>query len=131
MPLSAPFNLPVQPRTAYYERFTIDGEEYDLYELLNYLSENLGGAGTDDVTEGSGDPSGDPGSGPQIYQNTDNGQLWIWNGTTWVLIGPQAALPQYNSAADATANGITSGQRWKYAPGNHDGMPPGVIVEQI
>lgn len=40
-------------------------------------------------------------------------------------------LPEYNSAADATANGIVSGQRWKYAAGNHDGMPPGVVVEQL
>ncbi|MEL7221064.1 MAG: hypothetical protein AAGJ93_07075 [Bacteroidota bacterium] len=127
--LTAPFNLPVSPRTAYYDRFTVNGEEYSLEQLLNYLSENLGGEGTDDITEASGNPNGDPGSGPEVYQNTDNGQLWIWNGTTWILLGP--GLPEYNSPQDATDNGIVSGQRWKYAANNWDGMPPGLVVEQL
>jgi hypothetical protein len=131
MPITAPFNLALYRRNrAYIDDYTVNGESYTLEQLLNYLSENLGGEGTNDVTEGTGDPSGDPGSGPQIYQNTTNGQLWVWNGTTWVLIGPQPQLPVYDNEAAALADGLTTGDRWKYSRTNTDGMPAGVVVEQ-
>lgn len=42
-------------------------------------------------------------------------------------IGP---LPVYDNEAAALADGLTTGDRWKYSRTNTDGMPAGVVVEQ-
>lgn len=122
---------------AYDQRYHVQGLEQPVpqADILQYLIDNIGngdgGTGIDDITEGTTDPSGDPGTNPFVYQNTTNGQIWVWNGTDWILIGPRAPLPAYDNEANAIADGITSGQQWKYKRGNTDGMPAGVVVEQL
>lgn len=39
------------------------------------------------ITEGTGAPSGDPGSAPKLYLRTDTGQLYRWTGAAWEEIG--------------------------------------------
>jgi hypothetical protein len=88
MPISAPFNLALYRRNrAYIDDYTVNGESYTLEQLLNYLSENLGGEGT--------------------------------------------VLPVYDNEAEALADGIVSGQRWKYSRNNTDGAPAGAVIEQL
>lgn len=42
---------------------------------------------------------------------------------------PAVTLPAYKDHADAIANGITSGQRWKASNPNLMGVPPGTVIE--
>jgi hypothetical protein len=55
-------------------------------EIVEEVTINvIEGGGSDlSISEGSGTPSGDPGTGPKAYQNTDTGEWWRWNGSSWV-----------------------------------------------
>jgi len=55
-------------------------------EIVEEVTVNvIEGGGSDlSISEGSGPPSGDPGTGAKAYQNTDTGEWWRWNGSSWV-----------------------------------------------
>lgn len=55
--------------------------------ILQEISEIEGGESVSEITIGDGVPSGDPGSGPIVYVNSTNGDIYVWDGTTWVLKG--------------------------------------------
>ena len=54
-----------------------------------YYKTELGG--TSQITIANGIPIDSPSSGePTIYQNIDNGALYVWNGTSWDLVAGSA-----------------------------------------
>jgi len=83
-----------------------------------------------EITYGTGAPSVDPGTGPIVYVNTDNGDLYTWNNTIWVLnTQTPGVLPVYDGIEDAISNGLTSGQKFKLSTTNVTGQLPGTIIE--
>lgn len=90
MPITGPVVLNGQMYGAYKEPFyrLNDGRIVTLYELIEYLLENGGGgSGINDITEGTGEPSGAPATGaPSVYQDINTGNLYTWNGTAWTLV---------------------------------------------
>ncbi|MBK6904040.1 MAG: hypothetical protein IPH04_14875 [Saprospirales bacterium] len=45
-----------------------------------------------EMTQGLAAPSGDPGSGPKLFLNRDDGLLYRWTGAAWEAYGSGAAL---------------------------------------
>ncbi|MEO0874688.1 MAG: hypothetical protein AAFY48_08805, partial [Bacteroidota bacterium] len=70
------------------DRYVIDGIDYTHPELIQYILNNLGGEGTNDIIEAPTDPLTPPASGePAVYQNTSTGVLFVWNGSQWNKVG--------------------------------------------
>jgi hypothetical protein len=93
-----------------------------------------GGIGIDDITEGSGDPSGAPTPvEPAVYQNTDDGSLWVWNGPggIWLEVCLKTPLPIYDSIADAMAAGLVKGDQFKLSQSNTEGGIAGTVIELL
>lgn len=55
-----------------------------LCELRSALSGGI--SGVTGVDCGTGDPVAAPISGCTLYYRTDNGNLWMWNGSAWILL---------------------------------------------
>lgn len=103
-----------------------------LVDVVTGRAEWLAPTGDDDITEGSGNPSGTPaGTAPYVYQNTDNGSLWVWdqNNNIWFEVCLKKPLPIYDSIADATAAGLVKGNQFKLSQNNTEGGVAGTVIE--
>ena len=69
----------------------------DSSALYRYNTVDLSWQRFQQFTQESGAPSGSPGSGPKLYVDIDNGQLYRWTGSAWT--------------AYDTASGVTDGDK--------------------
>lgn len=58
----------------------------ELYLLCQLASGQAGGGGGGGVTCGTSDPVAAPTGTCALYYRTDNGSLWMWNGSAWNVL---------------------------------------------